>query len=198
MTRNYNLAGWLSIGAAILTLPMMGLSITLDVIRDPGRQGLLIPFLLVALSQTAFALFALYRLRDLLRERFEFHGVDALVSWIIGGVVVLTAIGLGGRVATVVFDLAPTDRLPFVVAIAAIGIPTGVLGVVFSIRLMRAEAIMQGLFRPFVWLSLLASLCLASFLLAPIGGLLDAAGNVVLGLIFLRPEAVQSGELEFV
>ena len=46
-------------------------------------------------------------------------------------------------------------------------------------------------------LTIAAGVCFATFVLAPVGLVIDAAGNVVLGLIFFKP-AVESTSPEFV
>jgi len=76
-----------------------------------------------------------------------------------------------------------------VILIVTIGIPLAILGIIFGVKLLRPDADQSGLLRPFAYINIAASICFASFILAPLGLLLDAAGNVVLGTIFLRRKA---------
>ena len=67
-----------------------------------------------------------------------------------------------------------------------IGIPLAILGIIFAVKLLRLESDQSGLLRPFAYVNIAASICFATFILAPLGLLLDAAGNVILGMLYLR------------
>ena len=67
-------------------------------------------------------------------------------------------------------------------------LPVSTLGIIFAIRLLRLDAELYGFKKPYAVLTIVASICFATFILAPVGLLLDAIGNVLLGLIYLKPE----------
>lgn len=58
-------------------------------------------------------------------------------------------------------------------------------------RLQENEYSMAG------WLAIAAAACFALVITAPLGMIIDAVGNVVLALIFLKPEA-EAAQPEFV
>jgi len=190
MERNeYSLAGWLSISAAVLALPALILSIAVDIMNAAGRAPVLLPvFLLVTIVQLAFAVYALGRFRSFLNERHAFHGVDFLIPLIIAGSILLTVVGIAGKMIAPAGRLHPVTIL-FIGLILVIGIPLSILSIVFALRLRNLESDLGGYKMPFVTLTIAASVCFATLILAPIGLLLDAAASVLLGLIFLKPES---------
>lgn len=188
----YVTPGYFAIIAAALTLPMVVLGLILDILARKN-QGMaapfLLPYLLVLGAQTVCGLYALGRLKTFLNERHGFHDVDGLIVAIIIGACLMTLIGVAGRVSAVVFGVSPRMALTFVPFLLVVGLPLSVLGIVFSLRLLRLGSDLGGMLRPFVYLNIAGAVCFATLILAPLGLLLDAAGNVVLGMIFLRKES---------
>ena len=93
MTDNrYAAAGWAAILSAVGSLAMLGLSFAFDFAKlAPGRGPRMpVPWssdqlaLVVAVDAISWILgiYALVRFRDLLRERYGFHGVDRLI-WVV-------------------------------------------------------------------------------------------------------------------
>ena len=65
----------------------------------------------------------------------------------------------------------------------------GILGIVLGARLLKLPSESTSYYRVYAWLSIAAGICFVTFFLSPLGGLIDAAGNIVLAMLFLRPEA---------
>ena len=127
----YNVAGWLAIAAAVLTLPMFGFGLAMDIASHRVPKVallLLVPYVIVSLAQLGFGLFAFARFRDFLNRRHAFHEVDALIYTIIIGVIVIFLIALPSRILTILGILEGPFVLIPIVAIAVVGISLGILG----------------------------------------------------------------------
>ena len=195
--RRYAVPGWTAIAAAALTLPMVVLGLILEIAarKNPGLAGvLLLPYILVAVAQTICGLYALGRLKTFLNERHGFHDVDGLIVAIIIGVCVLTLVVLTARVALVALGLGKAAALFFAILGFGIGLPLAALSFIFAVKLLRLGSDLGGLLKPFVYVNIASAVCIATFILAPLGLLLDAVGNVVLGMIFLRREDASATE----
>lgn len=196
----YSMAGWLAIAAAVLTLPMFGLGFAVEIIgaRAPHvAPMLLLPYFAITICHSAFSIYAFLRFRTLLNRRHSFHDVDALMTAIVIGVILMT-------VATVPMKvLSALDLVELPVVLAFIGfllifaVTMGVLSMIFAVRLLRLNNDLNGLLKPYAYITIAAAACFALFITAPLGLILDAAGNVVLGMIFLKPE-VEEAPPEFV
>ena len=196
--RRYVTPGWMAIIAASLTLPMIALGLILDILarKNSGAAGaFLFPYLFVAVAQAVCGLYAFGRLKTLLNERHGFHEVDGLIVAIIIGVCILTLIGLSGRVALIALGVARPIAIVFILVLLGIGIPVSILSIIFAVKLLRLQADLGGLLRPYAYVNIAAAICFATLLLAPVGLLLDAGGNVMLGMIFLRrPQSAETPE----
>ncbi len=181
-------AGWMAIAGAIMTLPLMGMGLVLDIVSKK-LHGLhpLFPILYVGLgiAQAALIIYAFYRFKVYLNERHEFHRTDILIIIIIAGAITITTIGLSGKFVS--YLGAPTPvLLAFIAALVVVGIPLGILSVIFGIKLLELQDDLNGLLKPYAFLNIAAGICFATFILAPLGFLIDAVGNLMLGLILLK------------
>jgi len=202
MERNeYALAGWLAIAAAVLVLPSFVLGIATEIARHraPGLVlVLLVPYLAVMVCSTVFGVYVLIRFRTLLNRRYGFHRIDGLVTAIVVGVVIITLYAVPLKVLSLTGAI---DRLPVailaVIPVAVIGITLGILGIILGVRLLGLPAEGTSYERVYAWLSIAAGICFITFVLTPLGGLIDAASNIVLAMLFLRP-ATEEAAPEFV
>lgn len=191
----YSMAGWLAIAAAVLTLPMFGLGFAVDIIgaRAPHVAPiLLLPYLAITICHAAFSIYAFLRFRALLNLRHAFHDVDALMTAIVIGVIMITVIGIPMKVLGALDLVELPIVLAFVGFLLIFAVTMGVLSMIFAIRLLRLENDLNGLLKPYAYITIAAAACFALFITAPLGLILDAAGNVVLGMIFLKPQAEES------
>ena len=188
----FALAGWLAIAAAVLTLPMFGLGLFVDIIGKRAPEvapTILIPYIAVALAHTVFSLYAFLRFRTLLNRRHDFHDVDSLVTAIVAGVILISLVGIPARVLAT-FDLVPLAAiLVFLGFMVIAAVTLGVLSIIFAVRLLRLESDLNGMLKPYAYITIAAAICFTLFITAPLGMIIDAVGNVILGRIFLKPEA---------
>ena len=196
----YSMAGWLAIAAATLTLPMFGLGIVVDLIAKKAPEValiLLVPYLLVTLCHTGFSIYAFIRFRTLLNRRHAFHDVDALVTAIVIGVVVITLVALPMKALNSLGLMNLPLILAFVGFLFVIAMTMGVLSIIFAVRLLRLDNDLNGFLKPYAYITIAAAACFALVITAPLGIIIDAVGHVVLALIFLKP-AAEAAQPEFV
>ena len=189
-------AGWMAIAGAIMTLPLMAMGFILDIVNHKaGSMHPLFPVLYVGLgiAQAALIIFAFYRFKVYLNERHSFHATDVLIIIIIAGAIAITTVALTGKV--VAWMGAPTPvLLGFIAGLVMIGVPLGILSVFFGIKLLELQDSLQGLLKPYAFLNIAAGVCFATFILAPLGLLIDAVGNILLGMILLKKGPVAQPE----
>lgn len=192
-TRNdYTLAGWMAIAAAVLILPSFVLSIATEIAkhRAPGlMMVLLVAYIAVTICYTICAIYVVLRFRSYLNERHGFHAIDGFITAIIVGVIAITLYAIPMKVLTSLgfFDEPPMAIL-IIVPVAIIVITMGILGIIIGVRLLGMPAGNTSYFKVYAWLSIAAGICFVTFFLGPLGGLIDAAANIVLAMLFLRAE----------
>ena len=184
-------AGWMAIAGAILTLPLMGMGFLFDIlVTKLGGLHPLLPLIYVALgvAQATLVIYAFYRFKVYLNETHEFHRTDVLMMAIIAGAIVITTIGLSGRFITWMGAPIPVT-IAFVAGMVLVGVPVGILSVIFGIKVLEIEDTLHGLLKPYAFLNIVAGVCFATFILSPLGLLIGAVGDVVMGMILLRSGA---------
>lgn len=188
MHRNeYSKAGWAALAAAALTPAMLATGVALDVVSD-AHPLLLATFAVVAPAHTGLGIFALHRFRHLLGEQFGSHATDRLISILIGGALAILAVTLPGRLALGSGWLPRSSALGFSVALFLVAVPVAIATIVFAVKLRHLEGDATGHLRPYANATLAAGVCFATFLLSPIGLLLNTVAQVFLGLLLLHPE----------
>ncbi len=184
----YTLAGWMAITGAIMIFPEIIMGMLLDI--KPEKLGILIiPYVFITIAETAITLFAFFRFKQLLNERYEFHRVDTLIIFIIFGSMILTSIGLFVRTMNTL-GIIPSDSINlsviFTSLVIILSIPLAVAGIVFGLKLLKLERGLSGLLKPLAYTQIVASICLASIILMPLGLVFMIAFQIMLGIVFLR------------
>jgi hypothetical protein len=192
----YALAGWMAIISGILMWPSLLLGIILE-FKKPMLAPLLVVYIPIALAQAATAIYAMYRLKTLLNERFQFHDVDVLIWVLIGALAALISIGLVGKVLTFLMPQAVAVAVVFGVTIILIALPMSIVGIIFAVILLRLRDDLWGLLRPYAYTSMAAAIFMATLIGAPIGGILDSVASILLGVIFFRADKAEPS-VEFV
>ena len=183
----FAIAGWLAIAGAIMTLPLMATGLIMDIAfqksayMNPVFATLYLAFYVL---QVAFVLYAFYRFKVFLNEELAFRKTDALILVLIAGMVVMSTIGLIGRIVTWAGATQSVQGM-FVASLFTVGVPLGILTVIFGVKLLDLGDTGNRLFKPYAWLNIAGGVCFATFLMAPFGMLIAAVGDVLLGLILL-------------
>jgi hypothetical protein len=192
-TKNeYAIAGWLAIATAVLILPSFVLGIATEVAKHKAPElmiTLLVPYFLITILYTIFSIYVILRFRRYLNNRHGFHAIDGLITAIIVGVITMTLYAMPMKVLGLMDVLdSPLLAILAVIPIAVIGIPMGIIGIIIGVRLLALPSQSTSYFKVYAWLSIAAGICFVTFFLGPLGGLIDGAANIVLAMLFLKPE----------
>jgi hypothetical protein len=182
----YKVAGWAAAAAVVAFLVEIILTFASEL---PTYSKAISPSV-VALTlaiHVAFASYATYSLRTFLNERYEFHGTDFLIPLLVGSGIVFGLALIGARLF-----LEPTASM---VLMFSLGIPLGVISMLFGYRLLAINGTISGFKKPYAYSNIIAPICFLSVVLAPLGLMLLVAAEVLLALMFFSDE---SPELEFV
>ncbi|MBM4141548.1 MAG: hypothetical protein FJ242_08750 [Nitrospira sp.] len=111
--------------------------------------------------------------------RFKFHDVDTYISVLIWGNVVLSILNL----LSLVRSELEASLIGFLMGAFIL---LQIIYIVFAIRILRLPDNLFGLLKPFSYTSIASGICLASIILIPVGFIVSAAADVILGIIFFR------------
>ena len=180
-------AGWLAISGAILVLPVLVWGIVLDIMAQ--KENLSIPFaalfLLVSLSQSVMVIFAFYRFKDYLNELHNFHKADFLMIAIVIGAIAVTSVATIARIASWAGNPGETQFV-FIALFLLVGIPLGVLSVIFGIKLLELNDSGLAFMKPYAYLNIVSGVLFVTFFLAPIAMLVSGVADLLMGLMMLR------------
>ena len=191
---NYSMAGWAALGSVVLFVPAMGLLFYNDIQERLAFQGAnsgsdMLPLaVLLDVASKALMIYAYLKFRELLNQRYDFHAVDQLIPVLIVVGILTGALSYAARA----FE-SP-------VASIAMGLMTGmimgVLGIIYSRRLLRMSGNLNGYLKPMAYSYLAGSICFLLVVLAPVGLVLFRAGDIILAMSFFKGEELE--ELEVV
>ena len=153
----YALAGWLAIGQMITFITGFILAAVEGAFhRDMLERfepsiGLSDAFFLV---QTIFAIYVALRFRSLLREYYQFHGVDTLIMAWIWWEVGFTAIGwLIEVISLQVWGVTPElAGLMWITYFGVSMVTIGVIDIIMAVILLRSKDLFDGTIQVFAWL----------------------------------------------
>ncbi|MCP4568838.1 MAG: hypothetical protein GY841_14770 [FCB group bacterium] len=195
----YASAGWLAIICAALFPIGFVVGIVQSIIgaRAFGYSGpVLGPSDLIFLAVTIIGIYVLVVFRRLLNERYEYDGINTLITLAIAWNIIFElgglalkgfsmVIGTQNEMATIIITIS-------FMAVAMISI--GIIDIIIALRLMKIADSLSDLMKTFVYLSLIAGIIEVTVILTPLALLLVPVNFVVLGLIFLK----EKKEVEFV
>jgi len=134
-------------------------------------------------------IYVILRLREWLHENYGFHALDTIITMIIVGNVVIMPLAAAGRI------LGVGEQYLYLIPMYCVIAYLSIVTIVFAARLLRIEGEMRGLKRPIAYVGIAISVCFLSFILIPIGVLLGAVYNLLIGLLLLQRPAE---EVEYV
>jgi len=171
-----NLAGWFSILNAVITIPVMMISLGLH--DESGTDTKMIEMVLTIIS-LGFLIYILWTLRDLLNIRYRFYDVDTLITILIWGNGTLTAL-------SILSLWSPEWERAFGILSMITLIPFGILAIAFAIRLLRLTDHLSNLLKPFCYIQIGSGVCYITIILLPLGIIVGVVADVVLGIIFFK------------
>ena len=191
----YKLAGYCAIASSILALPLLVVFLTCT--TQIGPRAILVPVNISLIVIVTFcSLYAFYHFKCYLNEYYEFHDIDKYVLPIIIFSIMGSSIGIFNSTAGAISQTYPGLKILSTIATLAISISAGVISIVFSVNLLKLPVSLHGMLKTYVYITIAASICFMLFFLGPIGVILGAVTDFMLGIILLKtPEKL---EVEFV
>lgn len=178
-SENYTAAGWLAITSAILSVPLMVLSI-IQFVKHSIRSVLMPIGILLLIVITLLTLYAIYKFGKMLNKRHNFHLVDTLIIIIIAGGILITLERILFRI------MFPVALVPLLILLAMTGIPLSIIGILFSVRLMQLDHDLNGMLKPIAYTYMAASICFLTIILSDFGLLFMIAFNVFMGIALIK------------
>jgi hypothetical protein len=179
---SFRVAGWLAMANAFLTIPWFIMTFFLA-----SKEGLW-PRLADVCMQLVSAFIFIYTvitLRTLLNRNHSFHDTDRLIEWMVKANVVITAVSLIGLASPAVASSAGTLA-------AILIIPLGVLQLFFGLKLQQLPSDNAPLVRPYSYLNIATGFCLATIVMIPLGVVVGAIADIMLGTILLQAASSNS------
>ena len=183
-----NVAAWLSITTAVLTIPILMLSVAIETGVELGRfpafaaratNGLL------TVCSAALFVYVFSTLRVLLEERYSFHSTSGLLRFLIGMNVLLGGLSVIGILSPAIDNVA--DWLSMIAII-----PFGICFIGLGIKLLRLPQNLHGMLKPFSYTAIASGFCFATILFIPIAVLVGAANDIILAIIFFRESEAEA------
>ncbi len=195
----YRLGGWLSIVAALLFPAIFVTGIVQAIIaeRALGYSGpQLGPADGLSIFFTAIGVYVLIVFRRFLHERYDYHGIDLLITLSIVWSILMQVIGLGlDGLMLLSWPVNQTAYLVIsIVFMSIFMLSIGVIDILTGVRLMQSRTEFSELLRVFAVLNIVAGVLEVSVILSPLALLIVPVNFVILGLILIR----EKSEAEFV
>lgn len=191
----YAFAGYCAITSSLLSLPFLAVHLICD--AQLGPMAIIVPLnILLVIVLTSCSLYALYRFKCFLNEYYEFHDIDKYVMPLIILSVMAGIAGIFSSTAGVISQIGPNVKIPSILVIIPICIVGGIICILFSVKLLNLPVSLHGMLKPYVYITIVAAVCFMVFLLGPVGVILGAVTDFMLGLILLKPK--EEIQVEFV
>jgi hypothetical protein len=177
-SKSLKLAGWFSIVSAVVTLPMMALSLYSGFMAEENTSISSLE-VIFSIAYTILYVYIFLVFRRLLNEKSGFHEVDRYITTLIALNVVLTALCL-------LMLLFPELEETASIVVLVLMVPMGVVATIFGIKLLNCSDNLFGYLKPFAYLNLATGLMLVSVFLMLFTMLTSIAADVVLAIIFFN------------
>lgn len=162
--------------SAFLTLPLVYISYTMesrtDVLSKVIQTG-------IQLSGTILSVAVVLYLKKLLNSVFAFHDTDRNINLILISSFVIGVLSMVGLYCTSLKE--SLGSVAIVVLIAQ-----GMVQVQFGYRLLNLADDLGGMHKPFCYVNMATGILLASVVLIPLGVLVSAFSDLMLGTIFFN------------
>ena len=175
-SRTFKIAGWLAMASAFLTLPLVYLSYTLEGRVDPESNVLQT---IIQVSGVLLFVALVLFLRKLLNTYFNFSVVNRNLDLMMAGEV------LTGILSVAALYVTPMkEQLGY--AVVVILVVQGGIQAQLGFKLLKLPDSLEGLLKPFCYANMATGILIASIILIPVGVLVSAISDLMLGTIFLN------------
>ncbi|KAF0220868.1 MAG: hypothetical protein FD174_865 [Geobacteraceae bacterium] len=170
------MAGWFAMSSAVLSLPLIYLSL-----RFQGRLDLEARILqsLLQVFGTIIYVFVMTLLKRFLNNKFSFRETDDSIDRMIR---INITIGFFAVVSLYVRSLEASIGIFIIVATVAYG----VLEIIFGMKLLKLPDDLRGLLKPYCYVNIATGIFLSSIVMVLLGIVTGAVSDVMLGTIFFQ------------
>jgi hypothetical protein len=200
-TNRYALAGWLSVVAAAIFPAAMVMGWIQGIIGVKAfhyRGPMFGPADILFIGFTAISVYVLIKLKVLLNDRYQFHGLDLLIPIVIGFNILfqLASIALEGLIISV-WPLTEKELTVVYIAFMVIFfVSAGIIDIIFAVLILKAKELLGNKLTLYAYLVLAGGIAELTIILLPVVAfLILPASFIVLATIFLGAD---KDELEFV
>lgn len=175
-SKNLRIAGFLAMASAILGIPLLILS------HPFSESKYIAPIVLLTVMQLAGLCLYTYLysfLKTFLNLRFSFHETDNYIDFLVMTNIFVTLAGIAGYFLT-------AFREPLELFSLLLVISFGTVQLLFGIKLLQLSDSLQGMLKPFCFLSILTGIFITTIVLLPIASFTGAITDVMLGTIFFQ------------
>jgi len=169
-------AGWLAMISAFMSIPLLYLSYRLEGRLDITALG--IQAVMQIAGTLLFVALILY-LRKLLNAHFGFHDTDRSIG-------LMLKAGVTAGALTVLSLCFTPMRETAALAVIVILVAQGVVQAQFGWKLLKLPHDLGGMLKPFCYANMATGIMLASVVLLPVGVLVSAIADLMLGTIFFN------------
>jgi hypothetical protein len=170
------IAGWLAMISAFFTLPLMFLSYRLEGRIDATAS--IIQTIMQLVGTLLFVALLLY-FRKLLHAQFIFHDTDRSIGLMIKA-------GVIAGILTVLSLYFSAMKETTALAVIVILVAQGIVQVQFGYKLLKLPDDLGGMLKPFCCANMATGIMIASVVLIPVGVLVSAIADLMLGTIFFN------------
>jgi len=177
---SYTLAGWLSILQAVIILPRVGVDLFVEhmTLSGYGILQLIIGFHVVS---KLLGIYVLFMFRRLLNERHSFHNADKLINALIYCYAAFAFIWA--------VDLVLNPHFNVIFALPIISGLSGLISIIYAIRLLKLECNLSGLLKPYVYSTIAGGVFGVTVVLGEYGRPIFMVSLILLGMILIRAES---------
>jgi len=175
-TERFKLAGWLAVTNAVLTIPILILSVFLRTKCGVGTSFLIVMLDIISLC---LFIFIFSSLKQLFNSRFNFQDTDSFITFLIWANAAITMLGILGTLSSALKSFSGIVSLVLI-------IPSGIVFIVFAIKMLRLPDNLYGLLKPFAYTTIATGFFTATIILIPIALFSSAVADIILGIIFFR------------
>lgn len=170
------MAGWFAMSSAVLSLPLIYLSL-----RFKGRMDLEARILqsLLQVFGTIIYVFVITLLKRFLNKKFSFHDTDETIDRMIR---INITIGFFAVVSLYVRSLETSIGVFIIFATVVFGI----LEIIFGMKLLKLPDDLRGLLKPYCYANITTGIFLASIVTVLLGIITSAVSDVMLSTIFFQ------------
>ena len=177
--KTLNVAGWLAVVSAVITIPYVVLLIMMEFVGSPSVQLLYLDSL-GQIGITALSIYVLVIFRRVLNQKADFHAVDNFITILIWITVALTVVGVINN------GLSSETQENIGLLIILLLVPLGVVWAVFGFKLLNCDDDLFGHLKKLAYLTIAIGILLGTIVLAVVVPIVSAVADVVLALIFFR------------